>query len=462
MSNELTPERCLLDDSLLAPRPSVFSSARSGPSSSQASSEPMKNNDKRTIATISINGMTCHSCVNSIQDQVRSMPGIHSCKVSLENAEGVVEYDPAIWTGTSVAESIDDMGFEAKLKNTREGSTASASKPTRKKAVVSIKGMVCHACVDNIQEALKKRDGVISAEVFLDKEEGEFVFDPSVITAEQVVEAVDDAGYDPTLIRCEEVNDIPPRKRSVSPSGGSVVRFSKPGTVEMSLGKSQTNVELGHENLEKCTLAVDGMTCASCVQYIERRLGKLRGVQSVVVALIAGKAEIVYNPSLTSVEKLIAETTALGYRASLIDSPFSAFSKIHLMIGNLNSEADVNRIESHVISKKGVESCHVSLATSIASIEFSPSEIGPRDLISVVESLGYTAELSSKDDQLKRLDHSEEVRNLIFGIPVMLIMIVFHWILHTPMHPENQTPIFSPALSLDNLLLLLLCTPVQV
>ncbi|WKX99389.1 hypothetical protein Q1695_014348 [Nippostrongylus brasiliensis] len=414
--------------------------------------------------------MTCHSCVNSIQDQIRSMPGIHSCKVSLENAEGVVEYDPAIWTGTSVAESIDDMGFEAKLKNTREGSTASASKPTRKKAVVSIKGMVCHACVDNIQEALKKRDGVISAEVFLDKEEGEFVFDPSVITAEQVVEAVDDAGYDPTLIKCEDANDVPTRKRSVSPSGGSVVRFSKPGTVEMSLGKSQTNVELGHENLEKCTLAVDGMTCASCVQYIERRLGKLRGVQSVVVALIAGKAEIVYNPSLTSVEKLIAETTALGYRASLIDSPFSAFSKIHLMIGNLNSEADVNRIESHVISKKGVESCHVSLATSIASIEFSPSEIGPRDLISVVESLGYTAELSSKDDQLKRLDHSEEVRkwrttflvSLIFGIPVMLIMIVFHWILHTPMHPENQTPIFSPALSLDNLLLLLLCTPVQV
>ncbi|PIO53712.1 hypothetical protein TELCIR_24943, partial [Teladorsagia circumcincta] len=30
------------------------------------------------------------------------------------------------------------------------------------------------------------------------------------------------------------------------------------------------------------------------------------------------------------------------------------------------------------------------------------------------------------------------------------------------MHPENQTPILSPALSLDNLLLLMLCTPVQV
>ena len=52
--------------------------------------------------------------------------------------------------------------------------------------------------------------------------------------------------------------------------------------------------------------------------------------------------------------------------------------------------------------------------------------------------------------------------SLICGIPVMVIMVIFHWILHTPMHPERQTPIFTPALSLDNLLLLLLCTPVQV
>ncbi|VDP07789.1 unnamed protein product [Heligmosomoides polygyrus] len=268
MTSPYADGRCLIDDSLLAPRPSVSLNAR---------------------------GMTCHACVNNIQDTMRTQPGIHSCKVSLENAEEV----------------------------------------------------------------------------------------------------------------CDEVV----RKPSASPAKDSLVRFSKPEKIEMSMTKSKQNGELGCENLEKCTLAVEGMTCASCVQYIERNIGKLKGVQSIVVALIAGKAEINYNPSLTSVEKLIAEMTALGYRASLIDSPFSAFSKIHLTIGGLNSEVDVNRIESHVISKTGVESCNVSLATSVATVEFSPSQIGPRDLISVIEALGYTAELSSKDDQMRRLDHSEEVRN---------------------------------------------------
>uniref|UniRef100_F1KV44 P-type Cu(+) transporter n=1 Tax=Ascaris suum TaxID=6253 RepID=F1KV44_ASCSU len=52
--------------------------------------------------------------------------------------------------------------------------------------------------------------------------------------------------------------------------------------------------------------------------------------------------------------------------------------------------------------------------------------------------------------------------SLMFGIPVMAIMIYFHWIRHTPMHPEHQIPVFTPALSLDNLLLFVLCTPVQI
>ena len=62
------------------------------------------------------------------------------------------------------------------------------------------------------------------------------------------------------------------------------------------------------------------------------------------------------------------------------------------------------------MSKSGIEGCSVSLATSMATVEFSPSIIGPRDIISVIESLGYTAELANKDDQIKRLDHSEEVK----------------------------------------------------
>ncbi|KAF1760192.1 hypothetical protein GCK72_008438 [Caenorhabditis remanei] len=197
------------------------------------------------------------------------------------------------------------------------------------------------------------------------------------------------------------------------------------------------------------------------------------GVHSIVVALIAAKAEVIYDNRLTSAD-VIAEhmTEELGYKATLLDSSGanSNYNKIQLIIGNLSTENDATRIESHVLSKTGVDSCNVSIATSMALVEFSPQVIGPRDIINVIESLGFTADLATRDDQMRRLDHSEDVEkwrntfliSLVCGVPVMIIMIIFHWILHTPMHPEKQTPIFTPALSLDNFLLLILCTPVQI
>lgn len=109
------------------------------------------------------------------------------------------------------------------------------------------------------------------------------------------------------------------------------------------------------------------------------------------------KADVNYDSGIITKEKIVEEMSSLGYKATLIDTTSSSFSRIHLMVSfwrfynkkfqlsGLSSESDVSRIESHVISKNGVEGCSVSLATSIATVEFSPSIIGPRDIISVIE-----------------------------------------------------------------------------
>lgn len=50
---------------------------------------------------------------------------IRNPQVSLENEEGTVEFQPSVVSAGAVAEMIDDMGFEAALKNT-------ASTPSKK------------------------------------------------------------------------------------------------------------------------------------------------------------------------------------------------------------------------------------------------------------------------------------------------------------------------------------------
>ncbi|KAJ1352217.1 Heavy-metal-associated domain [Parelaphostrongylus tenuis] len=247
MTSGYEGNRCLLDDSLLESRVSSASntSIPPYPSISQESNGKLEEGDGKTpleAAVISIRGMTCHSCVNTIQDAMRSRPGIRSCTVSLEKAEGTVVFDPSIWNGTSVAESIDDLGFEAKFKHSNkvsENEVPVMSSTYRKRATISIKGMVCKACVDNIQDTTMKRPGVLSVIVSLEKEEGTIVYDPTIITDVQLVEGVNDMGFEAKLLRTEAVLDSVALSESIQ-AKNPLIRFTTPDKVEVSDASFQT------------------------------------------------------------------------------------------------------------------------------------------------------------------------------------------------------------------------------
>src|SRR5205085_10589354 len=63
-------------------------------------------------------------------------------------------------------------------------------------------------------------------------------------------------------------------------------------------------------------LAISGMTCASCVARIERRLSKLEGVRAVSVNLATERATVAYDPSRVKVAQLISAVEAAGYGAA--------------------------------------------------------------------------------------------------------------------------------------------------
>jgi Cu+-exporting ATPase len=67
--------------------------------------------------------------------------------------------------------------------------------------------------------------------------------------------------------------------------------------------------------MERCDLAVGGMSCASCAAHIEKSLAKQPGVDTAGVNFATSTATVRFDPGVTSPQKLGAVVRSLGYQA---------------------------------------------------------------------------------------------------------------------------------------------------
>jgi len=65
-------------------------------------------------------------------------------------------------------------------------------------------------------------------------------------------------------------------------------------------------------------LAIEHMTCAMCPITVKKSLSNVQGVSQVSISFKTKIAEVTFDDSQTSVEKLTKATTNAGYPSSLI------------------------------------------------------------------------------------------------------------------------------------------------
>ncbi|CAF3070072.1 unnamed protein product [Rotaria socialis] len=70
-------------------------------------------------------------------------------------------------------------------------------------------------------------------------------------------------------------------------------------------------------SITKKVFNVDGMTCQSCVKNIERNVGKMDGVKTVVVSLNDKNASVEFGSDKTTEQAIIEKITSLGFQAKL-------------------------------------------------------------------------------------------------------------------------------------------------
>ncbi|GBE93125.1 heavy metal translocating P-type ATPase [Nostoc cycadae] len=64
-------------------------------------------------ATLKLRGMSCASCARSVEDAIRSVPGVKECSVNFGAEQATVDYDPRTTNLQAIQNAVDAAGYSA-------------------------------------------------------------------------------------------------------------------------------------------------------------------------------------------------------------------------------------------------------------------------------------------------------------------------------------------------------------
>jgi Cu+-exporting ATPase len=172
-------------------------------------------------------------------------------------------------------------------------------------------------------------------------------------------------------------------------------------------------------------LKISGMTCAMCVQTIEKSLLRLNGVSSASVNLGKETASVEYDPSRLSLKDLERAITEVGY--GVIDE------KITIRVGGMTCAMCVQTIEKALRTLDGVVDATLNLGAEKAYVTYNPTMVGISDIKNVIEGAGYQylgLEGDEEGEEIKARERDlRSKRNRIIigfsvGIPLMLLALL--------------------------------------
>ena len=134
--------------------------------------------------TLSIEGMTCASCVGRVEKALKKVDGVEKAEVNLATEKALIHASQPL-----------DRALLIKAVQ-RAGYDVAAIQPIE----LSIDGMTCASCVARVEKALKKVSGVEQANVNLATERA-WIQPNATVSSQDLIRAIQKAGYDAKLLQ---------------------------------------------------------------------------------------------------------------------------------------------------------------------------------------------------------------------------------------------------------------------
>src|SRR6266571_5306030 len=147
------------------------------------------------------------------------------------------------------------------------------------------------------------------------------------------------------------------------------------------------------------TLALEGMTCASCAMRIEKGLKKVPRVKDASVNFATEQATVTYDSAQTGMEQMVQKVDAVGYKAIPLVMPapkltpveLETESHVTLDLEGMTCASCAMRIEKGLRKVPGVKEASVNLATEQAAVIYDPAQADVQQMVRSVEAVGYKA-----------------------------------------------------------------------
>ncbi|CAM6114505.1 unnamed protein product [Calypogeia fissa] len=274
------------------------------------------------------------------------------------------------------------------------------------KLELKISGMTCSACSNSVEKALLRLDGVLNASVALLQNKAEVTFDPARVKAADIVEAIDDAGFDAEILASSS---------AASASGGGGTRG----------GGSQGTRAVGH-------FRIHGMTCAACVNTVEGLLKAIPGVVRASVALATNMGEVEYDPGVANKQDILDALDDGCWEAELVDS--TQRDKLVMSIQEMKSHDDADTVRMVLKEVNGVRDVVIVLLSQKVEVLFDPEVTGVRAIVDAIENQGdglfvvnlpnpYTSYSPDKNEEVREVFHLLKYA-ASFSIPVFCIAVI--------------------------------------